>query len=264
MRRNAEERNRMPFYSFPFLFGLFSFTSPTHPPPTTMMRRRPHASPSASATAAAESSGDNDEFGEEEEDASTITFPHVLVRKPGFVVEKIASHAVRLQCQFQARRGANLRALFDMRILELMLQTNQELFAHRDINPVSDNEVVITTVLRPLFAKLGLPAFCSHQRVHRTVSNDGRQIHFHSHPEPLERIEAVMAQLSSIVGTSRPSPIEQVLCTFTFSDDGRVAEGDISVHFADTLLLPPLVETMVAKLVLRLFHKLHDTLFELL
>ena len=168
----------------------------------------------------------------------------VLFNKEGFKFIKVTKNQYKLEFSIENER-INIANIIDFNLIKLIYDLNGDVYEQVDFKKVSENEAIVTLLMKHFFEDLGLPQRFSY--VHMQKFIDSNKITFHSksirdHRPPNMPPDSELMNMRDLI-------CECIIVT------PHKANFNVNVIFDPSMIVPPFAEKMVGMILFKIFKR---------
>jgi hypothetical protein len=168
----------------------------------------------------------------------------VLFNKEGFKFTRSIKNHYKLEFSIENER-INIANIIDFNMIKLIYDLNPDVYEYVNLNRVSENEVIITLLMKHFFEDLGLPQRFSYINMKRHVETN--KIVFHSksirdHRPP------------NMPPDSELMNMRDLICNCDIITAHK-AKFDVNVIFDPSMNVPPFAEKMIGMILFKIFKR---------
>lgn len=175
------------------------------------------------------------------EDNLKLSNPIILFEKDGLIFKKIKDKHYNLSFVI-SNKNIILSKVIDFPFIKLIYQLNPDVYEKINLEPINDNEALLTLVMKHFFEDLGLPQRYIFVHIHKSIHVNS--ILFES--------ESVKSYRPEGVGDCELMAIKK-MTTLCASLSPHNMNFNIDVIFEDYAKIPPFVEKMIGMIINKIF-----------
>jgi len=168
----------------------------------------------------------------------------ILFEKDGFIFSRVKKNNYKLNFSME-NNNIILSKIIDFNLIKLIYDLNGDVYEKVSMEPLNENEVIATLLMRPLFQDLGLPQRFSYIHIKRSIEEKriifkGQSIKSHR-PEGIPEDAELMA-------------MEDLTCVCDIITDHKIQFSFI-VLFDPSMNFPSFAEKMVGMILNKMFRR---------
>ena len=168
----------------------------------------------------------------------------ILYEKDGMIFTKIDDKKYSLDFSME-NKNIIMANIIDFNLIKLIYDLNGDIYESVDFNKISENEVIVTLLMKHLFEDLGLPQKYSYLHMKKIVNN--KQIIFRSQSIQSERPQGIpddaeLMAMKENIGICNIITPHKIHFSFT-------------VLFEDYVKIPQFAEKMVGLILNKIFKR---------
>lgn len=179
--------------------------------------------------------------------------PKQLLKKDDFSINKINENQYYVEFMIE-NNGLNMISIVNFDILKLVYDLNTDIYEKSDLQKINETEAVITLVLKPLFADLGLPQRYVHLHMTKTTDLPNQTVYFTGHsvsPDPI-----ILEQLSMVSAELEPLPVEKISVTCRCVKTHQLCISYVMQLHKKKIKIPVFVEKGITMIIYKMFSKI--------
>ena len=168
----------------------------------------------------------------------------ILFNKEGFRFIRTIKNQYKLDFSIENER-INIANIIDFNLIKLIYDLNPDVYEYVNLNRVSENEAIITLLMKHFFEDLGLPQRFSYVNMNRHVESN--KIIFHSksirdHRPP------------NMPPNSELMNMRDLICNCDIVTVHK-ANFSVNVIFDHSMNIPPFAEKMIGMILFKIFKR---------
>ena len=168
----------------------------------------------------------------------------VLFNKEGFKFIRTIKNQYKLEFSIENER-INISNIIDFSLIKLIYDLNPDVYEYVNLNRVSENEAIITLLMKHFFEDLGLPQRFSYINMKRYVEGDKiifRSKSIRDHRPPNMPVDSELMNMRDLI------------CNCNIITTHK-ANFDVNVIFDPSMNVPPFAEKMIGMILFKIFKR---------
>ena len=169
----------------------------------------------------------------------------VLFNKEGFKFVRTTKNQYKLEFSIENKR-IHIANIIDFNLIKLIYDLNGDVYEYVNLQKISDNEAIITLLMKHFFEDLGLPQRFSYVNMKRYMEGENKIV-FHSqsirdHRPPNMPPDSELMNMRNLI------------CTCNIITPHK-ADFEVKVIFDPSMIVPPFAEKMVGMILFKIFKR---------
>jgi len=168
----------------------------------------------------------------------------VLFIKDGFEFKRTSKNHYTLQFSME-NKLIFMSKVIDFNLIKLIYDLNKDIYEKVEFNTFSENETVLTLLIKHLFEDIGLPQRYSVLHIKRII--DENQITFQSNTIECEKPSGIPLEAELLL-------VKNLSCVCNLITPHKV-NFSFNIHFGAGVQFPPFAEKMIGMIIYKIFTR---------